>query len=147
MTDAKPRPLFWLAAFVGLEGLVVGLVFYLVGVVSGLQRQAVLVLTGTVVFAAVWWLLARVETKPNVRAGEQGPIPAKDIFWILATQLMAVIWLIYGLNVNSVGERMWWLCAVGLPLGIGFIIYHLVDLYRHRHEHARQREEKWAPWG
>jgi len=99
------------------------------------------------VFAAVWGLLGRVEAKPNVRAGEQGPIPARDIYWILVTQLITVIWLIYGLNVNSVGERMWWLCAVGLPVGVGLITYHLVDLYRHRHEHARQREEKWAPWG
>lgn len=151
MTDAKPRPLFWFAAFMVLEGLVLGLVFYLVGLVSGLQRQAVLVLAGAVVFAAVWWLLRRLEpssgAKSDVTAGEQGPTPAKDVHWSLATQLMIVIWLIYGLNVNSVGERMWWLSAIGLPFGVGLIIYYLVDLYRHRHERARQREEEWAPWG
>lgn len=151
MSDSKPRPVFWLAAFMVLEGLVVGLVFYLVGLVSSLQRQAVLLLAGAVVFAAVWWLLRRLEASSDARsdvtAREREPIPAKDVYWILATQSMSAIWCIYGLNAYSAGERMWWFSVISLPALIGLIIYHLVDLYRHRHERARQREGEWAPWG
>lgn len=151
MTDAKPRPLFWFAAFMGLEGLVVGLVFYLVGVVSGLQRQTVVVLAGVVVFAVVWWLLGRLEGSSDatsrVAPSERELRPAKDVYWLMAYLLVPAIWFIYGLNVYPVGERMWWASVIYLPVMVGYFIYCLVDLYRHRDEYAKQREEKWAPWG
>jgi len=151
MADTKPRPLLWLAAFLGFETLVLGLVFYLVGVVSGLQRQTVIVLAGVVVFAVGWRLLGRFEgssdAKSRVTPGERASRSAKDVYWLMASQLMPAIWFLYGLNVYSVGERMWWASVIGLPAMVGYFIYCLADLYRHRHEYAQQREEKWDPWG
>ena len=151
MADTKHRPLLWLAAFMGFEALVVGLVFYLVGVIPGLQRQTIVVLAGVVVFAVGWRLLGRFEDSSDATSratpGERPVRHAKDVYWSMASSLVFAIWCIYGLNVYSMGERMWWASVIGLPVMAGYFVYYLADLYRHRHEYAQQREEKWDPWG
>jgi len=132
-----------------IAGLILWLVFWAVGEVSGLANQAAVVLGGVFLFAMVFWVLEFVVQKfaPREETDEPKPVPVWVNYHGTAFGLYFGARSIYGLNENEVGEQWWWWSVIGVPLCGSMLAYNLYDLYRHRHERARQREERWAPWG
>jgi len=143
-----PKDRIWLrAAIYSLYPLVVlGLVLWLVGEVSGLGRQSLIVAGGVLVVAAVW-LIERHDTGDDQTTAQGEVAPAADRHWSIVATVIAGGWCIYGFNVYETGERLWWMYVIFVPVAVWSLGYDLYDLFRHRHERARQRDERWAPWG
>lgn len=143
-----PKERVWLrAAIFSLYPLVVlGLVLWLVGEVSGLGRQAAIVAAGVLAVAVVW-LIERHGAGDDQTATEGEVASAADRYWSIVSVVIAGGWCVYGFNVHETGERWWWLYVIFVPVAVLRLGYDLYDLYRYRHERAQQRDEKWAPWG
>lgn len=149
MAHIQDRTWLLLAWALGFPALVGGLVFWLVGEVPGLMTQAAVVLGGFFVYFSVNRFVVA-----NVKGADSDEPPAEPyvrprqdvLIWIVLSVWYGVQSLIE-LYSNDVGERWWWWAVIGIPLSVFVFVSGLLDLYRNRHEHARQREEKWAPWG
>lgn len=73
--------------------------------------------------------------------------PARDVHVRIAHGVFQIVVGIVLLTNFEVGSFWWWWGAVGLPISAAFLVYWLVDLFRHRHERAEERAERWDPWG
>ena len=73
--------------------------------------------------------------------------PARDVHMRVAQGVLQIVVCVVLLTAFEVGEFWWWWGLVSLPLTALYLCYWLVDLYRHRHERAKVRAERWDPWG
>jgi hypothetical protein len=137
-------------ALLVLEGLVLGLVLWLVGEVTGLASQTAIVLGGLLVVVAAWRLATRAEARAGT--GDETPEraelkPVWTVYYWIPFGVYFGAKSVYGLYEYEVGDRWWWWSVIGIPICAWCVIYNLHDLYRHRLQRSREREEKWAPWG
>jgi len=150
VANLKDSAWLWTMVFLGFPALVFALMLWMVGEVTGLLAQAAVVVGGFILLVAGWRLIDlftrhgatsdETPERPYVR-------PRGDVYLGIAICIWIGAKSAIGLSEYDAGDRWWWWAVIGLPMGCAGLIYYVLDLYRHRDVHAREREEKWDPWG